>query len=245
MDGAMRERLKKFASFDLANKLIEQANKSAQCDAECMKEKEKGDFKLQYDNAQTALNVAPDNLRNARRNYYVYSYGEKAYDDYRETEIKKLIDKLSKKLTANHTEFITTIKANLDSYEISTIYYKNMLDMYKQYKGNFNEMSDNLEENRKSFQLNARRVDYEEDELVRMNFYVFVAIICYFLCFIVVVAMGLFFKLFRTKESLLIFAFAIFYPFIIPIVLRFIYKGIEYLGTTGANTNVYLNGSTM
>ena len=40
-----RERLDKFANFDLANQLIEQANKATVCDANCMKNRNSQNLK--------------------------------------------------------------------------------------------------------------------------------------------------------------------------------------------------------
>ena len=138
-----KERLEKFAKFDLANTLIEQANKAALCDSNCMKTKNKGDLKTTYDNAQKDLESAPLNLISARRNYFIYSFGQQYYGNFREKKIKATVDELGDKLTANNVEFMRMINNNLDSYDVASIYLKNMVEIYERYSSDIDKLKSN------------------------------------------------------------------------------------------------------
>jgi hypothetical protein len=240
-----KERLEKFAKFDLANTLIEQANKAALCDSNCMKTKNKGDLKTTYDNAQKDLESAPLNLISARRNYFVYSFGQQYYDDFREKKIKATVDELGDKLTSNHVEFMKMINNNLNSYDVSSIYFKNMIEIYERYSSDIDKLKSKIRKQDNEYNLNARRVNYEDDEITRMNFWVYASIICYFVCLAIFIAMFLGMKLYRDKSNFVIFSLAIIFPFIIPFSLQLFYKTSEYVDSNSTNFNVYLNGSTM
>lgn len=240
-----RERLEKFAKFDLANQLIEQANKASVCDSNCMKNRNSQNLKQKYDEAENNLKTAPTNLNTARKNYYIYSFGQEKYDKFRENQIKEQVDILSSKLTANHNEFAKVITNNIDRYGTSFIYYKNMLDIFSKYDNDNKNIAVQIDDQRNAYDLNTRRVNYESDEIKRMNFYHFISLICYLFFFSIFVAIFLFMKLFTNKRNLIVFVVAILYPFMVPLSLPYFFKTEEYIEKNGTNFNVYLKGATM
>ena len=240
-----RERLDKFAKFDLANQLIEQANKSSVCDANCMKNRNSQNLKQKFDEAENNVKNAPTNLNNARRNYYIYSFGQVKYDNFREKQVKEQVDTLSNKLTANHSEFAKVINNNIDRYGTSSIYYKNMLDIFEKYVNDNQNIAVQIDDQENKYNLNTRRVSYESEEIERMNFYYLISLICYFFFFAIFVAIFLFMRLFTNKSNLVLFVVAILYPFLISLSLPYIFKTDDYIQENGTNFNVYLKGATM
>lgn len=240
-----RERLEKFAKFDLANQLIEQANKASLCDSNCMKNRNSQGLKQKFDEAANNVISAPTNLNTARKNYYVYAFGQQKYDDFRENQVKTSVDTLAQKLTGNHNEFIKVITNNIDSYNTSVVYYKNMLDIFAKFDNDNKNIAVQIDDQLNTSNLNARRVNYEADEIERMNFYHFISLICYFFCFAIFVAIFLFMRLFTDKRNLIIFVVAILYPFFVPLSLPYFFKTETYVEENGTNFNVYLKGSTM
>ena len=240
-----KERLEKFIKNDLANTLIEQANKAAICDSKCMQEKGKQGLKARYDSAQKDLESAPLNLISARRNYFVYAFGQEYYDDFREKKIQKMVDELGDKLKANHNEFMKVINNNIDSYTTSSIYLKNMLEMQEKYSADINKVEMNTVKQDNEYNLNTRRVNYEDDEIMRMKFWLYVSTICYFVCLVIFIFMFLGMKLYSDKINFTAFSLAIIFPFVVPFSLQIIYGVSDYIGEKKFNNNVYLNGSTM
>lgn len=240
-----RQRLEDFAKNDLANKLIEQANKNASCGRDCFENQTKNNLKNKYRSAAENLKKAPNDLFNARRNYFTYAFGQNYYDNYRERQIKGIVNKLSEKLKANHNDFIRVISNNLDSYKVSVTYYKNMLDLFDKYQKDGENMHLKLQAKQNDYNLNARRVDYEQNEIDRMRFYLFFCIIIYFVCFGIFIVLFLYFKLYSDPRNLIVFVISIIFPFLVPLSLHFIFKTSDYVKENGTNFNVYLNGSEM
>lgn len=240
-----RERLEKFAKFDLANQLIEQANKASVCDANCMKNRNSQGLQQKFEAAEKNVINAPTNLNTARRNYFVYSFGKAHYDSYKEKQVKTSVDTLAQKLTANHKEFTNVINNNIDSYSVSSIYYKNMLDIFAKYDNDNKNIAVQIDDQRNTSNLNARRIDYESDEIERMNSYHSISLICYFFFFAIFVAIFLFMRLFTDKRNLIIFAVAILYPFLVPFSLPYFFETENYIEDNSTNFNVYLKGATM
>jgi len=240
-----RKRLEEFSKNDLATKLIAEANKKISCGPKCAENETKDDLKNKYNTAQKNATDAPGSLFNARRNYYTYAFGKQYYDNYREKSIKKTVDTLSDKLKGNHIEFMRVINNNLDSYRVSVTYYKNMVDIFQKYDTDNKNIISKLGSKVNEYNLNARRVDYEEDEIINMKFYLYVSIIIYFITFAIFIVMFLMLKLYTDPTNLKVFVFAVILPFLIPFSLQYIFKFLEYSKENSTNYNVYLNGSEM
>ena len=240
-----RKRLEEFAKNDLATKLIAEANKKISCGPKCAENETKDDLKNKYNSAQKKANEAPRTLFNARRNYYTYAFGKQYYDDYREKSIKKTVEELTGKLKRNHSEFMRVITNNLDSYKVSVTYFKNMVDIFQKYETDNKNMLSKLGSKVNEYNLNARRVDYEEDEIVNMKFYLYVSIIIYFISFAFFIVMFLMMKLYTDPRNMMVFVFAVILPFLIPFSLQYFFKILEYTTKNSTNYNVYLNGSEM
>ena len=86
---------------------------------------------------------------------------------------------------------------NLDSYKVSVTYFKNMVDIFQKYETDNKNMLSKLDSKVNEYNLNARRVDYEEDEIVNMKFYLYVSIIIYFISFGFFIVMFLMMKLYN------------------------------------------------
>lgn len=241
-----RERLQNFAKKDLANKIISDANKIIKsCDTDCMKQNNKQELKNRFLNAKKALNEAPYNLKSAKRNFYVYSYGQNRYNQIKEREIKKKIDELAKNLTVNHNEFMDMIDTSLKSYDDSVIYYNNMVDMYEKYNEYNEKALVGIDNKKNSYFLNARRVDYENEELDKIKIWYNISLIIYFLILATYIFSFIWFGLYNNKTNLTALILFCVFPFLIPFILYFLLQTTTTFSEDVKNLNVYFNGSKM
>ena len=228
------------------NKIISEANRAVQtCDAECLKKSNKSVLKKRFNEAKKNLEDAPYNLRSAKRNYYVYSYGQNTYNQIKEKQIKKKADELAENLTVNHNEFMYVIDNNLKNYENSMDYYKNMLAMFSKFDMNNDEMTTTIEKQHNSYFLNARRVNYENEALENMEIYNRVSLIIYFFVFLLYTIFFVFFGLHKKRVNLFVLIFAGLFPFFIHFIIYSFIMIKNYMKENVTTYNVYLNGSNM
>ena len=120
-----------------------------------------------------------------------------------------------------------------------------MLEMQEKYSADINKVEMNTVKQDNEYNLNTRRVNYEDDEIMRMKFWLYVSTICYFVCLVIFIFMFLGMKLYSDKINFTAFSLAIIFPFVVPFSLQIIYGVSDYIGEKKFNNNVYLNGSTM
>ena len=120
-------------STDKINQTIDMINQNIMCGPECQKQKEIEDLKIKYENAETNLKQAPNNLAVAKKNYFVAVDGPLAYQDKLKTEYQKeaqdFINNEKKQRDQQTKEMYTLI----NDYQSAVIYSQNMNDLLDVY----------------------------------------------------------------------------------------------------------------
>jgi len=68
-------------SQEKINQLLDFSSENLLCGPDCQKNKTTTELKQKYLDAQTNLQIAPINLENTKKNYYVYSEGLPFYNN--------------------------------------------------------------------------------------------------------------------------------------------------------------------
>ena len=82
-------------SQEKINQLLDFSSENLLCGPDCQKTKISTELKQKYLDAQTNLQIAPINLENTKKNYYVYSEGLPFYNNMLEEELQQKADKIS------------------------------------------------------------------------------------------------------------------------------------------------------
>lgn len=99
------------------NEMIESTKNNLLCDSNCQRDRKARELRNTFNNAELTLEKAPGNLIDAERNFYVYTKGEKGYEDMN-------LNKYTKEATSNKIESIK--KHRILMNEMSE-----MLEVYK------------------------------------------------------------------------------------------------------------------
>jgi len=161
------------------NSFIEQARQTIMCDSACQKKKGEKLLKQEYLNAQTNLAIAPSELAVAQKNYIVFSQGELGYDTFEDNLINTKADNIAQLFTDNFEKETTEIKSNNLTYSNLLINFKNVVDLYLQYKQENIYLANELKEMTSDVVTNDRKTYYENqaiDFLKSIYFYSFVFI---------------------------------------------------------------------
>ena len=115
------------------NTLLEQSAQALLCGPDCQKQKVSDELNQKYLNAQTALKTAPADLETSKKNYYVYTQGEPAYNNMLEEELKQKADTMAKLLSDSFNEELTsavTMNKYYNTALINSNYTKDLLNEY-------------------------------------------------------------------------------------------------------------------
>ena len=184
------------------NKLIQKANQSVFCGpgSDCHKNQETERLKKIYENKITNKNTAPEQLDNARKNYYTYAFGHPGYIK-KETEIlSKRADKIIANKTNEHTRSVEQINLFIKSYDSAVRYKKNiLLYLSKVYHENF-DLSQEIKDSIASLKTADRKVWYEDDQIGTVDMWVTVLKGLYWLVFAVFVGLFLWNKMWKREK---------------------------------------------
>ena len=95
---------------NMINALIEQSKDSLLCGPDCQQQKTSNELEQKYLAAQTDLKTAPIDFQNAKKNYYVFTEGQSAYNNMLEGELKDKANKIGELIKEKFNEEIEQAK---------------------------------------------------------------------------------------------------------------------------------------
>lgn len=223
-------------SFDLNafNELMEQANESISCDATCMQERKKQDLLQQYLDSETNVVNAPEQLITKRRDYITFTQGDNAYNEFIENELQNKADSIVKRYQSKFDHDVNLILTNIKSYHGFLINYNNVVDLYKKYKIENDELEKKLKITTSDTLTNDRKSFYEDEGLNRLRvYYYFFLFIYIFIVFIFLLSTFLVNTKVKISNRILILLLLISYPFVCIWLFRLFknmfMRSMEYL----------------
>ena len=102
------------------NEMVESAKDTLLCDSNCQRDKKAKQLRNAVCTAEQTLENAPGNLIDAERNFYVYTKGEKGYEDIMLKKYTNEANIMKEEAVIIHTALMKDISALIDSYKINT-----------------------------------------------------------------------------------------------------------------------------
>lgn len=226
---------------DQINTLLEQSVQALLCGPDCQKQKVSDELNQKYLNAQTTLKTAPLNLETTKKNYYVYTQGEPAYNNMLEEELKQKADTMAKLLSDSFNEELTSAVTMNKYYNTALINSNYTKDLLNEYDKKNKELKLELRDRRGDILTNDRKTYYENDALdslklwYRFWWYVYYMLVLVFLLSIFLVKSQM-----TNGKKLLFTVLLIFYPYYIEFVVNWIYELFIYI-YKNMPKNVYNN----
>jgi len=221
--------IEKFSLTDQVNSLISQSNNDIMCGPACQEQKKLSGLEQKYTNAQTNLKTAPEQLKAAKKDYYLALDGQAKYN-------QMVLDNATK----DATTVITSLQEKFDDTAKTTTNY---IDIYESLVTNhnyMNELSDSYaEENHKMARIlkkirgdiitNDRKSYYEQQYIDGLeNWYYWYRII-YILLIIIFIGLVIFKSTSTWIIKILLILFFVFYPLFITSVFVYFLKMFKYL----------------
>ena len=221
--------------------LLEQSAQALLCGPDCQKQKVTDELNQKYLNAQTALQTAPINLETTKKNYYVYTEGEPAYNNMRETELKQKAETMAALITDSFNEELTSALTMNKYYSTAIINSSYTKDLLIEYIEKNKELNIQLRDRRGDILTNDRKTYYENDALDSLKlwhrfwWYVYYILVLVFLLSIFLVKSQM-----TNGKKLILTVLLIFYPYYIEFIVNWTYELYAYI-YTNLPKNVYNN----
>jgi hypothetical protein len=205
--------------------LLESSAEALLCGPECQKKKVSDELYERYLNAQTNLETAPINLETTKRNYYVYTEGESAYNNMHETELKQTAETIAKLLSDSFNDELTSAVTMNQYYNTALINSNYTKDLLNEYDEKNNELKLQLRDRRGDILTNDRKTYYENDALDRLKlWYRFWWYIYYLLVLVFLISIFLVNSQMTIFKKIVLTAVLIFYPYYIEFIVNWIYE---------------------
>ena len=178
---------KNYKNLDKFNAMIDKASQAVTCDANCQKQKTSEELKQKYENAQTNLATAPNDVYVSRKNYIVYDKGLPVYDELIDSELLKKAQELSTYFKTNFDDESQNILFNVETYNGLLINLTNVFELYLKYKKENVELFKKLQDETSDILTNDRKTYYQDQGIDNLKFiyhYVIltiyvIAVLCY------------------------------------------------------------------
>ena len=235
------------------NDLLEKTSQSMLCGPTCQKEKVTSQLKQKYLDAETNMLTAPIELEQSKKNYFVFKEGRTYYNNMKEDELQKSVNKISELLVDNFKDEISTAKTMNIYLNSSLINSENTKELLEKYLQQNELLKIKLRERHGDILTNDRKTYYEVEALDRLKlWYRFFWWIYYIIVLIMILALvfspssidalslfttqlnnqnvtGVRVNVNRVLYKILIIVLLIFYPYYIDHILRWIYGIITSL----------------
>ena len=165
--------LNKFSSF------LDAATKSLSCDKTCQQNKKAKNLKHDLLTAESDLILSEPQYQLAKKNYYTYVVGESGYDEIIEQELNLKADLIVRQFKEMYSSEINKIHTELDTYNGILINFRNIVDLYENYKKENIRLFKQLKEDSNDVLTNDRKTYYEDqviDDLIFFYYYIFLVI---------------------------------------------------------------------
>ena len=226
------------------NELIKQSNEQTACGPDCQREKKISDLKSKYESTKNNLSQGPENLAEARKNYFVYAFGDKYNNDYNEKLYTKQASDKVNAMKKQHKEDVNEISSLIDDYESAYVYQGNMGDLSQKYEDENKGLKKEIDDNEKEKATNDRKVYYENQQIENIEYYKSLIKIVYWVTLILYTFVFLYDGFYKDLKMDAILILLYTYPYVIDKIVSKLFFVISYLKQY-IPKNVYLNANSM
>jgi hypothetical protein len=208
---------------NMINALIEQSKDSLLCGPDCQQQKTSNELEQKYLAAQTDLKTAPIDFQNAKKNYYVFTEGQSAYNNMLEGELKDKANKIGELIKEKFNEEIEQAKTLNIYLNTDIINSKNTLELYKSYLIKNEKSEKKIKYSHGDILTNDRKSFYENQESESLKGWYTIFFVSYYILALVYFGKCILsMHLLPLKFKISILGFLITFPYIVDPITQFL-----------------------
>uniref|UniRef100_A0A6C0BCD3 Uncharacterized protein n=1 Tax=viral metagenome TaxID=1070528 RepID=A0A6C0BCD3_9ZZZZ len=232
------------AATSQINALLAQSKESLMCGPACQAQKNISGLEQTYVNAENNVKTAPEQLDEAKKNYYLALKGQSEYNKMILDDATKDADKLIKSLQEKFDEAGINTERQININDSLETNYHHMNDLYLQYSEENEKMDRTLKKVRDDIVTNDRKTYYEQQYIDSLESRYYWYRLLYIFLLLIIIGVVLFkYSGSWIKKLLIIICFILYPIFIVPIVI-YLMKCIQYI-LGFFPKNVYHKAKTM
>jgi hypothetical protein len=165
------------------NALFAEVQNMINCDPACQQKKEAELLKSRYESSISTLASAPSVVVQTQKDYVTFTQGETAWNDLQEKQLIEEAQKNADEFKKTQEEIEINIQRKLESYGGVLLNYKNIAELYLNYKKENVELVKELKKTSNDILTNERKTYYQDQQSDVLKFYyyyilLFIYIIC-------------------------------------------------------------------
>ena len=226
------------------NSLIAMAKDKLMCDSECQQKRTADNYKRVWDLAKKNYEHAPEDIRQAEKNYYVFDKGYPAYKDMLYDRYSKNATEFKKSSNEKYKKVNEEILQLINTYDTSTTYLKRMNDLLRIKLGENEQVKRDIDQYLARTQTSGRKVIYEDRERDWLTTIRQIIIFVYFSLLVGYIILGSFIpnQLYKQWKVWMYIAMYIAFPFyILNKTVRLLFYMVNYIKSLSVRKNVYTN----
>jgi len=202
--------------------LLAQSNANLMCGPACQAQKSLSDLESTYVNAQNNLRTAPEQLKTAKKNYYIAKDGIAGHNQMVLDTVTRNATKVVNSLQEKFDKEVAIVTELIDTYGSLLTNYHYMNDLSIEYAGENIKMAKSLKKIRGDIITNDRKTYYEQQHIDKLSSWYYYFKIGYIILAIIFILLVIF-KQPGIIMKLLLIVYFIFYPiFITPMIFYII-----------------------
>lgn len=228
------------------NGLVSMITDKLICDSACQKERNETTLKKKWDLAQNNLKLAPGEVSETEKNYYIFKKGEKGYKDMIYERNIKIAQQLKKGAIDERENKFNDLKILLKTYNSDKDYNNRLTELLKIRKEEEEELISEIDKYTSKTQTSGRKVVYEKNDITLVDANRSFLLFVYYTLFVYYILVSDYFETSKYKDIkvwLIILAYFIF-PHLINWITKKIFSFYDYIGYVFSNRrykNVFLS----
>jgi hypothetical protein len=208
--------------FDLNkfNSFIESANNAISCNSECQKNNTVQQLKDKLAQAESNLLLAEPDFEIAKKNYYTYVSGQSGYNELIQQELNEKAELAITTFKDTYQSEVGKIESELGTLNGILVNYRNIVDLYTQYKTENTKLIKELKQEQNDILTNDRKTFYQNQKIDGLNsIYHYIILIIYI---IIVICFGVFSFMYPSKFNFGMRLFLLILFIILPFISTFL-----------------------
>ena len=212
-------------SQETINNLLEQASNATLCGPTCQKIRVSQELKQKYLDAETNMQTAPINLKQSRKNYYVFTEGQTEYENMNETELVTKATTISELIEQNFNNEVTNANTMNILLNTALTNSEHTIKLFEDYLEKNKTLKLKIKEKHGDILTNDRKTYYETEALDNLKSWYKFFLIMYFIL-IIILCLSLVFASHNLTimKCIIISVLTIFYPLYINHFVKWIYS---------------------
>ena len=197
-------------------KLLDKYNKTNSCieGTACHHSEKSQDLEAIYNSKKQNKLTAPQQLHDARKNYFTFAFGDEMYNQMETKRLEEEANKIIGDMTVEHKRAKKHINNLIQTYDVSLRHSTEQYNKLNNTKSDMDDLEMSINDDIASLKTANRKIHYENEEIKTVDMWATVLGRLYWLIFFIYAGLFLYKSLWKSKKYSAILIVLVIWPFI-------------------------------